>query len=462
MIQMKGLSRRYTKRHEKLSAPPTKEKKTATTINDIPGEILSMIFNELVLQANQNTEPDPFETFNIASPSTPECRVILKARTVLRSVCKQWCECIDGDSMFWANIYINGTRIPGENEYFATKSRILGNLNPEDWLCTYRTPEQNRQLKEEAEDKLEVAAAVMSIARSKSQDINLILREPTYHLYSWRYNQVTPFRVRDGVLELIHEHLKERRITGLSITGRDIAFIRQLLDPKLEHELDKHGVWRERRYRMGYEQLIATCFSRDADLSLPRIHPLAADASKEEHDAYEALLEEIRSMNEERDALVKDLHTLRIEEPRDEDGEHRHWAADWQRCELPAAIYPSLRRVDLTVNDQLCSFALPYAQLTHLRLETWEKDTVIIGILEGCARLECLALKLLGEAQNANASVPTVVTLERLASIECITPLTKRRLQHPRQATSPQPGDPQGPLLFEGLLWPYQRDATAL
>ncbi|KAF6746981.1 hypothetical protein DFP72DRAFT_1075803 [Ephemerocybe angulata] len=183
----------YTKRHEKLSAPPTKEKKTATTINDIPGEILSMIFNKLVLQANQNTEPDPFETFNIASPSTPECRVILKARTVLRSVCKQWCECIDGDSMFWANIYINGTRIPGENEYFATKSRILGNLNPEDWLCTYRTPEQNRQLKEEAEDKLEVAAAVMSIARSKSQDINLILREPTYHLYSWRYNQVTPF-----------------------------------------------------------------------------------------------------------------------------------------------------------------------------------------------------------------------------------------------------------------------------
>ncbi|KAF6740990.1 hypothetical protein DFP72DRAFT_863410 [Ephemerocybe angulata] len=412
----------YAKPYEKHSPPPEEEKKPATTINDIPGEILAVIFNELVLQANQNTDPDPLEECNIASPIT---RVILKARTVLRSVCKRWCEFIDGDSMLWTDIYINGIRIPAQNEYFSSKSLIPKGLDPEEWLGEkYLTEDQNKRLKALAEDKAELAAAATSMARSKYQDVNLILQEPTYHVDHHLPGYITEHWVRDGVLDLIHESLKERKITSLSIRGRNIGFIRQLLDPKLESELEGEGVWRNRRYTMGYQELVASCFSEDADPSLPRIPPLAAGASNEEKIAYEDDLKTISCMDDRRNALAKNLQALRIEEPDWSDRTYyagdQDWDSDWQRCELPPGTYTSLREVDLTIKHQLCSFALPYAQLTHLRLDTRERDTVIIGILAGCARLTTLKLTLCNNEQTVNDPMPTIVALGHLTSMELL------------------------------------------
>ncbi|KAF6765687.1 hypothetical protein DFP72DRAFT_839506 [Ephemerocybe angulata] len=390
----------YTEPYEEHSPspPPEKEKKPATTINDIPGEILSMIFNELVLQANQNTETDPLEGCNIASPIT---RVILKARTVLRSVCKRWSDLIDGDSTLWADIYINGIRIPAELEDFSSRSLIPKELDPEDWLGVYLTEDQMKQLKALAEDKAELAAAATSMARSKCQDINLILQEPTYHVDCPRQGRTTKHWVRDGVLDFIRETAKERRITSIYIQGRNIGFIRQLLDPKLKFELEK----------------------KDADPSIPRIPPLAAGASDEEKIAHEDVLKAVGCMDGQRNALAKNLKVLRIEEPDNKDVGDRDWHSDWQRCSLPPGTYTSLREVDLTIQQQLLSFALPYAQLTHLRLDTRERDTVILGILAGCARLTNLKLTLIlcnRHGQAANAPMPAVVVLDNLTSMELL------------------------------------------
>ncbi|KAF6746954.1 hypothetical protein DFP72DRAFT_854804 [Ephemerocybe angulata] len=425
----------YTEPYEDHSPPPEKEKKPATTINDIPGEILSMIFNELVLHANQNTEPDSLEGCNVPTPIT---RVILKARTVLRSVCKRWCEFIDGDSTLWTDIYINGIRIPAQDEYFSSKSLIPKDLDPEEWLGEkYLTEDQNKRLKALAEDKAELAAAATSMARSKCQDISLILQEPTYHVDHHLPGYITAHWVRDGVLDLIHESLKERKITSLSFLGRNIGFIRQLLDPKLECELEGEGVWRNRRYTMEYQDLIASCFSEDADPSLPRIPPLAAGASTEEKIAYEEDLKRIGCMDEQRNALAKNLQALRIEEPDWSDRTYyagdQDWDSDWQRCELPPGTYTSLREVDISIKHPLCSFALPYAQLTHLRLDTRERDAVVVGILAGCARLTNLKLTLCNNEQTVNDPIPTIVALGHLTSMELLLSSTNilGRLQVP-------------------------------
>ncbi|KAF6765685.1 hypothetical protein DFP72DRAFT_1058248 [Ephemerocybe angulata] len=171
--------------------PDSEEKSTPTTILDLPREILLEIVYLLALQKNQGAE------------HSPNRHVVFKTRNTLRGVCKTWCAYIDGDSALWADIHINGLRIPVD---------------------------YGEKPKQDAYDHAEVAIAELSILRSRNRDINLTLLEPTYTV-CFRSHDPIPYKAREGVLEVINIALKERRITSLSIVARDFGFVRQLLDP---------------------------------------------------------------------------------------------------------------------------------------------------------------------------------------------------------------------------------------
>ncbi|KAF6746971.1 hypothetical protein DFP72DRAFT_854821 [Ephemerocybe angulata] len=215
----------------------------------------------------------------------------------------------------------------------------------------------------------EVAIAELSILRSQNRDINLTLLEPTY-------------TAREGVLEVINTALKELRITSLSIVARDFGFVRQLLDPRLNHELKPSPDYEEELLRM-----IGLCFSKDADPSMLRMPPTTF-WEMEERAVMSAL---IKRMDEERDALAKNLHTLRIEQSA---SIRLSWWCDRRRCILPPGKYPALRRVEIKTFQRLPLFALPYPQLTHLKLVTQERESILLGIVKGCKALECLAIAL--------------------------------------------------------------------
>ncbi|KAF5334504.1 hypothetical protein D9611_013830 [Ephemerocybe angulata] len=377
--------------------PDSEEKTTPTNILDLPGEILLAILYLLV-----GTGRD----FGI--------QVDFKARNVFRSVCRTWCAYIDGESKFWTDVYIKGSRIPAEDEYFL-RSELPGDINTRDreWKKMYDA--QREKLRQEACDKAEVPIAELSIARSQNRDINLILLDPTYRLYSGTLGLdpfcVVPYSAREGVLELINSSLKERKVTSLSIVSRNVGFVRQLLDPRLDHEL-KHPFYWERGLfeRMTNEQLVRICFSKDPDPAVSRLPPstsMSSETGKEERDAMSARM---TRMDEERDALAKDLHTLRIFEPPYAGECQTHWNSDWQRCILPSGKYPALRRVEIKTFQHLQLFALPYPQLTHLKLETEAKEEILLGIIKGCVALEFLAIVLPEEEGDIPGPISMVQT----------------------------------------------------
>ncbi|KAF6765682.1 hypothetical protein DFP72DRAFT_1058245 [Ephemerocybe angulata] len=115
----------------------------------------------------------------------------------------------------------------------------------------------------------------------------------------------------------------------------------------------------------------------------------------------------IKRMDEERDALSKNLHTLRIEQSA---SIRSSWWCDRRRCILSPGKYPALRRVEIKTFQRLPLFALPYPQLTHLKLVTQERESILLGIVKGCKALECLAIALPQQKDTTPGPISVVHT----------------------------------------------------
>ncbi|KAF6765668.1 hypothetical protein DFP72DRAFT_1058231 [Ephemerocybe angulata] len=356
------------------------EEPTSTTILDLPREILLEILYPLVLQKYQGTERNP------------DLHVVFKARNIFRGVCKTWCEYIDSDSILWKDIYVNGSRIPAEDEYFLDSKLQLPHgctLEVGGWVWKEMYESQREILKQGAYNKAEAPIAELSVDRSGDCDVNLILLDPTYQLPPGSFGPntcVVPYAAREGVMELIDGSLRERKITSLFIAA--------------------------------HEQGIKHCFSEDIDPSMSRLPPAPSEPSEMEEEERDAMSAMIAGMDEDCYALVNDLQTLRIEEP-----DKSNWDSDLQRCMLPPGKYPVLRRLEIKTTKQLRLFAFPYAQLTDLKLDTGERDAILLGIIKECAALKHLAV-ILREAEDPGPGATSVVH-HRLTKVHiAITGLT--------------------------------------
>ncbi|KAF6746969.1 hypothetical protein DFP72DRAFT_1075786 [Ephemerocybe angulata] len=183
------------------------------------------------------------------------------------------------------------------------------------------------------------------------------------------------------------------------------------------------------------KEKIKGCFSKDADTSSRRMPPRKANPSEKDKLARKAIRKQIERAEEECDRLAENLVTLRIVEPSEK---LSHWDSDWQPCVLPPGRYPALRHVELIITEQLCSFALPYRQLTHLTLVTLEGDDVVLGILKGCRKLESLTItRPTGkDADLESTAAPIVLSNLTMLAIELLDQNTGRyfldRIQVPK------------------------------
>ncbi|KAF6765680.1 hypothetical protein DFP72DRAFT_1058243 [Ephemerocybe angulata] len=409
-------------------------------IKDLPVELLWEIFDYVLLQAYQRpTKAGDVGTSGPFSPNSVDRNISPKARNILKWVCQQWKTLIINEARLWGDILISGKRIPHEDEYFACASLLPACCGPNHhhhWVnTTPLDPYYRRILSNNAGWMKEVKLAKKFIARSGDYGINLVLDDPTCQTGPEEDGKVTPYRPRTGILDLIHNTLAEHTITRLSITARDVGFVRSLLDPKLAHELQPINEWAWHLDDCADEEKIKACFSEDVDTSSRRMPPRKANPSEKDKLARKAIRKQIERAEEECDRLAENLVTLRIVEPSEK---LSHWDSDWQPCVLPPGRYPALRHVELIITEQLCSFTLPYRQLTHLTLVTLEGDDVVLGILKGCRKLKSLTItRPTGkDADLESTAAPIVLSNLSMLAIELLDRNTGRyfldRIQVPK------------------------------
>ncbi|KAF6765669.1 hypothetical protein DFP72DRAFT_1108580 [Ephemerocybe angulata] len=352
-------------------------------------DILKQIFYEIIERGPPDSTPGDFGTpwqFTGFKNTVIDCA----ARATLRGVCKLWADLIDDEINLWRHIHIDGKRIPSP-----PKMRIKG------WG---REPENYAEPCEDDWNDLEVVnivgeipRAALSVERSQESPIDLVLVDPSYDPEPNLAEFGRPLLARPALLEFIDAAMVKPMIGSLSISTKDVQFVKDLFNPGV-HSYERSICVDEMEELTDAKKISLACDGEETDhFDLSTLPP--ADTFNGVRTRTQRQIEGAKEIEHaklrKKFKVWPALHTLRICIKDDT------WIYDRKRCALPAERAPALQHLELEIHKHelrkkhpLWLWTFPYPQLTHLTLATKETSAILLGIVARCTLLESVTITL--------------------------------------------------------------------